>query len=320
MFAAIGREARQRMRTTVLLGAVALVGLESADTSSGASVNAASSGVTPGDFPPDVFRNGDAGFVVTEIAYALGPDAGAGACPSGMNGGVRGLVATLSRTPIGQRRPDETADTYERRMLASVHTANGQNTCLHPELGATDPGWRMVSGRNLKVGGIDLDGQPSTVGKRPATGTCAHDDFQGAQGEAGVDNQFYRMIGCTAGFQSNGQANLWQTEMYTGSWGVLISLKGVDDLRNDADVQVGIYANADPIQLSPARAALAYATYAIEQDPRYRATTRGRIVNGVLTTNPVDVRLIKVTNSMKDDRVLREARLRVVSDQCGRRA
>lgn len=311
MLAVFGRKAWQRIRTTVLLSTAALVGLESANTSSGAAVNASSPAKAPGDFPSDVFRNGEAGFVVTEISYALGPDAESGACPTGMNGGVRALVSTLGKTPAGQRRPDETADAYERRMLASVHTANGQNTCLHPELAATDPGWRMVSGHNLKVGGINLDGQTSAAGKRPAAGTCAHDDFQGTQSETGIDNQFYRMIGCTAGFQSNGQANLWQTEMYTGSWGVLISLKGVDDLRNDGDVQVGIYANADPLQLSPARAALAYATYAIEQGPRYRATTRGRIVNGVLTTNPVDVRLIKVTNSMKDDRVLRDARLRL---------
>ena len=41
----------------------------------------------------EVFRNGEAGFVVTEIAYALGSDAkDSGACPAGMTAGVRGLI------------------------------------------------------------------------------------------------------------------------------------------------------------------------------------------------------------------------------------
>ncbi len=99
--------------------------------------------------------------------------------------------------------------------------------------------------------------------------------------------------------------------MYTGAWGILISLKGVDDPFNDPDVEVGIYANADPIQLSAARNALPFATYAPDQDPRFRAIARGRIVNGVLTTDPVGVRFHSVTNAMYDERVLRDARLRL---------
>jgi hypothetical protein len=180
---------------------------------------------------------------------------------------------------------------------------------MHPELASADPGWRMVSGKGLKVPGIDLDGRSSGSGRQGDT--CAHENFSGPNGERGVDNQWYRVIGCTTGFQSTGQANSWQIEMYTGSWGILLSLKGVDNVQNDDDVEVGIYANADPIQLSANRAALPFATYAIHRDPRYRATTHGRIVNGVLTTNPVDVRFLSVVNSMNDDRVLRDARLRL---------
>jgi hypothetical protein len=267
----------------------------------------------------EVFRNGEAGFVVTEIAYVLGPDAdGSDACPNGMSAGVRGLIAAFGKTAAGQRKDGESDRDYERRLTLAVNTApNGQNICMNPEASSPDPGWRMVSGRDVKMDGIDLDGQDSGRGKRPAAGTCAHQDFQNAHGEGGVDNQFYRVIGCTTGFQSTGQANSWQTEMYTGSWGILLSLKGVDDLRNDADVTVGIYANADPIQLSAARNALPFATYAIDQNPRYRATTHGRIVDGVLTVDPVDVRLHNYVNSMKDDRVLRDARLRLTFTEDG---
>jgi hypothetical protein len=82
-------------------------------------------------------------------------------------------------------------------------------------------------------------------------------------------------------------------------------------MRNSKNVEVGIYANADPIQLSPTREALPNATYAMDQDPRFRATTHGRIVNGVLTTDPVDVRFHKITNGIYLERPLQDARLRV---------
>jgi hypothetical protein len=76
-------------------------------------------------------------------------------------------------------------------------------------------------------------------------------------------------------------------------------------------VIVDIAANNDPIQLSPTREPLVNVTYAMHQDPRFRATTRGRIVNGVLTTDPVDVRFWKITNNVWFERPLRDARLRM---------
>lgn len=257
----------------------------------------------------EVFRDGKAGFVVTEFAYAVADAKDTGACPRGMTAGVRGLVETLAKTPAGSMKAGETSQGYERRLSRAVNTApGGENLCMNPELGGADPGWRMVSGP-VKIDGIDLDGQDSAPGRRPAAGTCSHQDFTGVDGTRGVDNQFYRMIGCTTGFQSDAQGNGFQTEMYTGSWGILMTLKGVDNLRNDPDVEVGFFANADPIQLSSNRNALAYATYAAEQDPRYRAVTRGRIVDGVLMIDPVDVRFHNVVNAMRDDRELHAARI-----------
>jgi hypothetical protein len=259
----------------------------------------------------EVFRNGEAGFVVTEFAYALADAKDTGACPRGMTAGVRGLTETLAKTPAGQMKPGESPQAYERRLTRTVNTApSGENLCMNPELGGADPGWRMVSGRDVRIDGINLDGYDSTTGKRSTQNTCSHEDFLGADGTRGVDNQFYRMIGCTTGFQSNAQGNGFQIEMYTGSWGILMTLKGVEDLTNDPDVEVGFYANADPIQLSANRAALPFATYAAEQDPRYRAITHGRIVNGVLVIDPVDVRFHNVVNAMKDDRELRGAQIR----------
>jgi hypothetical protein len=112
-------------------------------------------------------------------------------------------------------------------------------------------------------------------------------------------------------------SNSFAIEMLTGSWGILITLSGVDDIRNDNHVEVGLFANADPIELSPAREPLTNATYAIDQDPRFQARTHGRIVNGVLTTDPMDVRFHSIVNSIYLERTLVDARLKMTLSQEG---
>jgi hypothetical protein len=105
--------------------------------------------------------------------------------------------------------------------------------------------------------------------------------------------------------------------MLTGSWGILITLDGVDDIANDDEVEVGFLSNADPIRLSPDREPLEYATYTADQDPRFRATARGRIKDGVLTTEPTDVRFHHVVNSMLLERSLRDARVQMTLSDTG---
>jgi hypothetical protein len=267
----------------------------------------------------NVFQDGKAGFIVSHIAYALSKDANqTGACPDGMTAGYGdgsgfGSIgeAFLSRPDLTRREGEEEQAYVKRVFGQGFSDPNTKNLCLNPELGKPDPRFRTVTGKNVPADGIDLDGQDSRANGKPAPGTCAHDDFPGMNGERGIDNQFFRVVGCSKSYQSTGQSNTYEVGMYVGEWGILLTLKGVTDLHNAKDVEVGIYANADPIQLSPTREALANATYAIDQDPRFRATAHGRIVNGVLTTDPVDVRFHWVVNSIRLERPLQDARLRV---------
>jgi hypothetical protein len=254
--------------------------------------------------------------VVSEIGYALGPDADkSGACPNGMTSTARDAYMA---TPEGRKRPDENDNSYNRRIAAALGGGGGPsgrgiptgpNACSDPDATGPDPYYRTVAGKNIQTYGIDLDGKDSR-GRADKSG-CAHEDFPGMGGARGVDNQFYRAVGCARGFQSSGGKLLFGTEMLTGSWGILISVSGVDNPLNDDQVEVGIYANADPIQLSSARKPLQYASYAPDKDQRFRAQTRGRIVNGVLTTEPVNVRLHSTTNNMWLERTLDDARLRM---------
>jgi len=268
---------------------------------------------------PEFVENGKAGFVVTGIRYALGDDAAnTGACPRGMSLNVAEIYAL---TPEGKRRKGESDELYGKRLEtgARAHSVapNGQNVCVNPEAAAPEPNYRSLNAADVVADGIDLDGVDSNASQPAAGGMCAHQDFVGRNGRRGVDNQFFRVVGCNRSFQSTGQSNGFGVGMLTGSWGILITLEGVDDVRNDDSVEVGFVSNADPIQLSPTREPLAYATYAMHQDRRYRTKMHGRIKDGVLTTDPADVRFYTEVNSLFNDRPLKRARLQLTLSETG---
>ena len=261
-------------------------------------------------------RHGEAGFVFTSFAYALGPDVGeSAACPDGLS---QNVTEIFGQSPEGRRRPGEGDGEYSKRLDIGGQrisaAPDGSNYCVHPELAPNDPHFRAMESLSVRADGMNLDGNDSQ-GNADAKRRLA--DFTGLNGTKGVDNQFYRVVGCSRSFRSDGLSNSFGTEMYTGSWGILLRLKDVDDLKNDDHVEVGIYANADPMQLSPTRAALEYATYAMDQDPRFRAVTTGRIRNGVLTTDPVDMRFHSIVNSMVMERPLRDARVKATLSKDG---
>ncbi|MDX2276640.1 MAG: hypothetical protein NW206_14405 [Hyphomonadaceae bacterium] len=252
-------------------------------------------------------REGKLGFIVSSIRYALADDpVASGACPAGMSAN---FLETYARQPGAQRRAEESERDFERRSFTEAMTGpGGENLCINPGL-APDPYFRELTSRTLVSAGIDLDGRASRASGVASGSQCAHDDFPGEQGRRGVDNQYLRVVGCIRGYQPGGLAHDFESEMLTGAWSIVIALSDVEDLRRDDDVTVGIHAGADPIQLSASGQALPFATYAIDADPRFQAVTRGRIRDGVLTTEPVDVRFHFSAAGQRFERSLRHARL-----------
>ncbi len=238
-------------------------------------------------------RDGEAGFVVSHIEYALSLAAeDNGACPNGMSKSYQNRGDAFLGSPDLTRRRGE-----QEEQPVSL--------CMNPELGSPDPKFKVVKGDNVSVYGIDLDGQNSP------------EDFVSMDGEAGVDNQFFRVIGCSPGYQPSGQGNGFVIGMLTGSWGLVITLSGVDDINNDDEVMVGLHFNNDPIQLSPTRVPLPYASYTTHPDLRYHAETRGRISNGVLTTGVMDFRYPSDLNGMYVQNVLHDAQLHLTFSEDG---
>jgi hypothetical protein len=252
-------------------------------------------------------RDGQVGFVVTQFAYAVGTDGNDVSCPAGMS---KNIAEIFGETPEGERTSVETDEAYSKRQEAGgkamSNAPDGRNYCMNPEIAPIDTHARTLTHIAAKANGLNLDGK---ISRSKADVVSGRFDFDGVDGTKGVDNQFWRAVGCNHSFQSNAQSNGFGSEMYTGSWGILLTLSGVDDLKNDDEVEVGIYANADPMQVSPTRKALEYATYAMDQDAKYRTRSAGRIKDGVLTTQPVDIRVRKVTNALYLDRTLRDARI-----------
>lgn len=146
--------------------------------------------------------------------------------------------------------------------------------------------------------GMNLDGKTGKAGYTSPTG------------EKGVDNQLWHAIGCVWAFRESGEDRVARNVFFSARAPTLIEIRGLDDPHNDPDVTVHIYAGADPLVKDGQGKALARATFDLDPDPRLRAVTRGRIENGVLTTDPVDIRLNYKEQIVDAPRDIRGARIR----------
>jgi hypothetical protein len=231
--------------------------------------------------------NGEMGFVVENFSQSFLEDKEA--CPDGPQPIVR--EAFLQALPEAERkRLSDKANQAEldQRWRASVLGPDGTNICSQPEM-FDRPMLRTVQSK--RAVGLDLDGD----GKAQS---CDHQEFVSPQGERGVDNQAYRALGCklhwrgpdgTGGDTVRGGT---RSQFASGEWTQVLLLRGVDSLENDPDVEV-VYANTPdrPVVDSEGKY-LPRASFTVsDKAPRYRNVLKGRIVGGVLTTEPGDVKL-----------------------------
>jgi hypothetical protein len=113
---------------------------------------------------------------------------------------------------------------------------NRENVYIHPET-YPDPGMTEVSGNIAE--GFNLDDNTAT-------------GFVSPTGEKGIDNNFYRAIGCTKSYR--GPPRLSSTALGTndtmrnGAWTVAIVVHGAGkDPMNDSKVDVGFYMSGDKL-------------------------------------------------------------------------
>ena len=251
------------------------------------------------------------GFVVAVRNIAMNESRFVDECPEGFNVGYdeiwwRGL-AKAERARLTENGLKSRLDRY----FNAIHRGpNGEDVCMNPTV-VKDPPLLLVEGRESY--GLNLDGR--TDGE-PTAKSCRHQEFTGVDGTAGVDNQLYRLLGCVYGFRSYGQyeANENENRKSNGNGMTLIEITGVDELRNDDEVIVTFYRSIDQYTLDAGGKFVPFASYRIDApggQPRYRSWVKGRIRNGVLTTEAGDVNLPFYGNYTYMNQLLRDMRLRL---------
>jgi hypothetical protein len=146
--------------------------------------------------------------------------------------------------------------------------------------------------------GMNLDGK---VGLR---------SFTSPDGEKGVDNQLWRAVGCYKQSQEMNDPAFQQKVMLSARSPTLIEVSGIEDPRNDSEVTVRVLTGADPLVRDGAGKPLARASFSLDTDPDLVTITHGRIVNGVLTTDPVDLRFVFREQIIDNVRTVRGAVIR----------
>ena len=270
---------------------------------------------------PAFLRDGVASFVVSHIEYVLAPDAiVTGGCSAGLNESYQSnTIETFFDVPAGAAGLDKPLENQYRELQAFVTAQPAvQSYCESPETAVNQAHFSTVVSNNFKLPGMNLDQTVSASDSQSAPNSCAHQDFTAGNGDEGVDNQYARVVGCIPGYQSSGQANSFNTSQLTGAWGLLIKLEGVDDLINDDQVTVSLFANGDPIRLSAQREPLEYATYTKHAESRFWASSQGKIIDGVLHAGSMEVRFPYDVNAMYVERVLLDARLQLTINSEGR--
>jgi len=210
------------------------------------------------------------GFAMTRRAWAVHRTPGFKVeCPTGLNDGPREQFTQLFPQDKGQKW------TLEQTQLAR------EADIYFPARG--EDGFVFKEAQGKTAPGLNLDGKIDAS------------DFTNADGVKGVDNQLFRALGCLAGWNGEGIPFInFQDTTYLRrhiSNRYMFEITEVDDLVNDADVIVTTYRGLDPL-LADATGEGFIPGGTQRVDARfgkiYQARLKGKIVDGVLTTEPAD--------------------------------
>jgi hypothetical protein len=145
-----------------------------------------------------------------------------------------------------------------------------------------DPGLTPVSGTVAE--GLNLDGNEKT-------------GFTSPTGEKGIDNNFYKALGCWKTYRGpprlSSGAMQFNDGMRNGSWTTLIVVSGEGkDPMNDKHVKVGFYASGDKLVKDANGNIAPDYTYRIKPNAKYEGILPARTVKGaIVSTTSADITL-----------------------------
>ncbi|MCK9504087.1 MAG: hypothetical protein M0Q95_07880 [Porticoccaceae bacterium] len=184
----------------------------------------------------------------------------------------------------------------------------GENVFYHPTVIKDPLPLREIQGKTAL--GLNLDGK---VGES---------SFTSPDGEEGIDNQLYRVVGCIPGWREGGMAvGVLNREVRASHKPrVLIEITGVDDEKNDDNVTVMLYRGLDPVEGGPDGKLIPFRSQRVDtvEGKRFIHQLQGRIVDGVLHTEPEDIRLPDYEQvGMPGETLIRDARFRLALSPTG---
>ena len=218
------------------------------------------------DTAPTV-KNRSIGYVLTSEEYAVYSTPEKKECPEGLNEGPREQYDALFPK--------------DGKVRTTVETELASEAAIwFPDVKPNNFPYKFAGGKTAP--GLNLDGK---VGPN---------DFTSPDGEAGIDNEYYRVIGCVVGLRA-GAYYYYLTNNHATKYNYqrqVIEITNVDSLVNDDDVTVTKWRALDKKMTDAA--GTEYLPYGSQRiDPRwgkeFYARTHGKIVDGVLTTEPFDV-------------------------------
>ncbi len=247
------------------------------------------------------------GFAVTKWNTAMHETRFMDECPVGPNPG-NWEIWESTLTPEERRA-------YEPIKINSFppaffRGANGEDVCEVPT-SVQDPPLNVVEG---KYGyGINLDGNTDGAATPKS---CKHENFTSLNGETGVDNQMYRLMGCVEAWRSYGhiENNANGHRLSSGLGMILMEITGIDDLMNDDSVKVSFYRGVGSFTIDSEGRVLPFTSYEIDHDngvPRYDDRVSGKIVGGILTTDSADVNLPHFGNYQYIRQLIRDMQIEV---------
>ena len=179
-----------------------------------------------------------------------------------------------------------------RRAMSALRGPNGEDVCWNPTI-IQDPPMKTVEG-SISFG-MNLDGREDD---EATPQSCGHSNFTSPTGQPGIDNQMYRLLGCVFGWRDSGYVETNANgELRDTSQGViLIEISGVDDKQNDDNVVVRMHRANDILPKDSRGNILPHASFRIHNVPGYGTPADGKIVDGVLTTDPIDAFLPNYSN------------------------
>lgn len=267
-----------RLRAALgLLAALTLSGMPHADS-------------VAADSSQGLLRNGKIGYALTTLHWANYQTPEAKECPQGMNDGPREQFAKLF--------PEGGKYTMVEAQIAR------EAEIWHPQLD-DDHGFVFHEPQSKIAYGLNLDGN---VGPN---------DFTDPDGLPGIDNQFYRVMGCVRSYRKGESANDYFESLHIVRDPynrILIELSDVDSLINDEEVQVTWYRGLDQLAADATGNKIAPGgSVRIDHrfGKRFIQRMKGRIVDGTLVTEPADVTFPWGVFGFPADELVRGMRLKL---------